>query len=102
MKTKEREKVIKVGRKRTNAANKKREENCRFYLVNPKEGTDANEIAKKLLNFNGVKEVYITEGAHGFVVKADDAEGVSANFSSFLKNIDNKFDIAVSCFKYMK
>lgn len=43
---------------------------CRFYMLNPKAGSDAKAIARGLIDFREVEEVYVTEGSHGFVVKA--------------------------------
>ena len=41
-----------------------------FYFIEPESGSDANETAMKLMQVNGVREVHITEGAYGFIVKA--------------------------------
>ncbi len=42
---------------------------CRFYLINPRSGSNASGTAEKLLKINGVDEVLVTEGGCGFMVK---------------------------------
>ena len=41
-----------------------------FFLVRAREGHDARNFAKELLDINGVKEVILTAGDFGFVVRA--------------------------------
>jgi hypothetical protein len=42
----------------------------RLYIVNPRSGSSASRTAEKLIKIDGVKEVLVTEGSCGFVVKA--------------------------------
>jgi DNA-binding Lrp family transcriptional regulator len=41
-----------------------------LYLMNPKSGSAACEIAEKLMKISAVEEVLVTEGDYGFMVKA--------------------------------
>ena len=43
---------------------------CRFYLINPERNASVNSTVKKLIGISEVDEVYVTEGPHGFIVKA--------------------------------
>ena len=45
--------------------------NFDYFFVKPSRGRDVHESAKRLMEIKGVKEVAITEGDCGFVVKAD-------------------------------
>ena len=43
---------------------------CSFFFVKPKGSPDARIVAKRLASIRHVKEVHITEGEYGFVVKS--------------------------------
>ena len=43
---------------------------CRFYLINPERNASVNSTVRKLIGIDEVDEVYVTEGPHGFIVKA--------------------------------
>ncbi len=41
-----------------------------FYIIEPRENFNADRFAKRLMAFKRVREVYVTEGDCGFIVKA--------------------------------
>ena len=43
-----------------------------YFFVKPGRNVDAHKAAEKLMTIEKVKEVSITEGRYGFVVKADE------------------------------
>jgi hypothetical protein len=75
-----------------------------LYFVKPKENADAGGIAEKLMALKSVKEVLMTEGDCGFVVKAKFIDGKEpvevANYIS--KNISSRYGKAVSHYEYKK
>ncbi len=75
-----------------------------LYFVRPKENADAGGIAEKLMMFESVKEVLLTEGDCGFVVKARFTDGKEpldvADYIS--KNISSRYGKAVSHYEYRK
>ncbi len=42
-----------------------------YFFVRPAERKDVHRAARKLMDIEKVKEVAITEGLYGFVIKAD-------------------------------
>ncbi|MGC8652240.1 MAG: hypothetical protein ACP5UH_03250 [Candidatus Micrarchaeia archaeon] len=42
----------------------------KFFLIQPRADANAKELAQKLMAFDEVAEVYVTEGVAGFMVKA--------------------------------
>lgn len=75
-----------------------------LYFVRPKENADAGGTAEKLMMFESVKEVLLTEGDCGFVVKARFTDGKEpldvADYIS--KNISSRYGKAVSHYEYRK
>ncbi len=51
-----------------------------YFFVKPSRKGDVHKAARKLIGIKGIREVAITEGDYGFVVKAD-----------FLYERDNNF-----------
>ena len=41
-----------------------------FYLIEPRDNLNSDAFARKLIGSRRVREVYVTEGACGFIVKA--------------------------------
>ena len=76
----------------------------RFYMLDPREGSDISSIAGRLMAFKEVEEVYVTEGDHGFIVKARlGAKGLSKGIHSYIsKAVDRRFGQATSCLLYKK
>lgn len=46
---------------------------CDYFFVKPTKNSDVHVSAKRLMRIDGVMEVSITEGAYGFIVKAEQA-----------------------------
>jgi len=42
-----------------------------YFFVKPSGNEDVQKAAKKLMGIKGIREVAVTEGDYGFVVKAD-------------------------------
>ncbi len=41
----------------------------RFYLIEPRPNANADELAEKLISLKPVEEVFLSDGAYGFIVK---------------------------------
>jgi DNA-binding Lrp family transcriptional regulator len=76
----------------------------RFYMLNPKENCDIKAMADRLISFKEVEEVYITEGAHGFIVKARLEEGKEPKdiCDYMARAIDSRFCQATAHLSYRK
>lgn len=77
---------------------------CRFYLINPGRNSSVTSTVRKLIDINEVKEVYVTEGPHGFLVKA--APSNTINSRKITTNIARQFggqvNVITSYAKYRK
>ncbi len=76
----------------------------KFYLVNPKASTDPETVAEKLIGFEDVEEVDVTDGDYGFIVKTrfkDGREPADA-YSCMHSRIDSKYGMIASCDKYKR
>jgi hypothetical protein len=75
-----------------------------FYLIEPRDNSDADRFARKLIASKHVKEVYVTEGACGFIVKAKVMGNERSNPipTSFLGNQCRKVVLAISSYSYRK
>ncbi|EQD65943.1 hypothetical protein B2A_01369 [mine drainage metagenome] len=76
----------------------------KFYLVNPKANADPDTVAEKLISFDDVEEVYVTDGDYGFIVKTRFRNGNEPKdvYGYIHKKIDNKFGEITSYYKYRK
>lgn len=54
---------------------RKRSVSYDYFFIRPAERKDAHRAARKLMGIEKVKEVAITEGRYGFVIKADLTHG---------------------------
>ena len=45
----------------------------RYFFVKPRQNSDANKIAEMLMRIENVRDVSVTEGEYGFVVRASGA-----------------------------
>ena len=54
---------------RVNTANNRK---FNMFFLKPKRSLDAFDIARRLSSKRGIKEVLVTEGSYGFVVKANE------------------------------
>ncbi len=76
----------------------------KFYLLKPKQNQDTEQLAKEIIDLDRVKEVCVTGGDGGFMVKAkfydldepDDLEKYLA------KNVDPKYGAVVSHYRLKK
>ena len=77
---------------------------CRFYLVNPKENASIDSLAERLIGFKEVEEVYVTDGAHGFLVKTRFSEGKEPkDLGDYLKRrVDKSYGEMNAYFTYKK
>lgn len=76
----------------------------KFYMLNPKENSDIDALAEGLIAFKEVEEVYVTDGAHGFLVKTRFSEGKEPkNVCDYItRKIDSKFGQVTAYFSYKK
>jgi hypothetical protein len=75
-----------------------------FYLIEPRDNSDADRFARKLIASKHVKEVYVTEGAYGFIVKArvgKDENGGPIP-AGLLGNPCRRVGLAISRYSYVK
>lgn len=75
---------------------------CRFYLINPERNASVNSTVKQLIGIGGVEEVYVTEGPHGFIVKAKPAANSKRMTNSIAKKLGGQIDVMTSYAKYRK
>ena len=76
----------------------------KFYLVNPKDNADPDTVAEKLISFDDVEEVYVTDGDYGFIVKTRFRDGKEPDdvYGYIHRKIDSKFGEITSYYKYRK
>ena len=76
----------------------------KFYLVNPKDNADPDTVAEKLISFDDVEEVYVTDGDYGFIVKTRFRDGKEPkNVFGYIHNkIDAKYGEITTYYKYRK
>ena len=76
----------------------------KFYLIPPKEDTDAGRFAERLLSLGPVEEVYITDGDVGYIVKARLSEdGEPKDVTRYIKrNVAHRYGKIVSYYQYKK
>ena len=77
---------------------------CRFYLINPERDASVNSTVKKLMGIGEVDEVYVTEGPHGFLVKASPSSAVSSRriTSSISRQFSGQVGVITSYARYRK
>lgn len=62
-----------VGWNRSGNGNvRRRSQGFHYFFVKPGRNRDAHAVARRLISIGKVREVTITEGEYGFVVKADE------------------------------
>jgi hypothetical protein len=68
-----------------------------YFFVKPLLGGDAHASARKLAQIRGVREVSLTEGEYGFIVKTDisDDEGSNTVYDSIRSVVGGKLRRAV-------
>ncbi len=49
--------------------------NCKYFLVKPAGRKNVHETARKLIGLERIREIAITEGDYGFMIKAAPLEG---------------------------
>jgi hypothetical protein len=76
----------------------------KFYLINPRENISIDALAEKLISFSEVEEVYVTDGAHGFLVKTRFTQGKEPrDLNQFIKKrVDNRYGEMNAYFSYRK
>lgn len=75
----------------------------RFYFLNPRGNQDISKIADALMAFEEVEEVHVTEGDHGFVVKAKLNDGKESAVSGYMSRIGAcRFKQATAYASYVK
>ncbi|MDE1873507.1 MAG: hypothetical protein KGI04_00080 [Candidatus Micrarchaeota archaeon] len=93
-----------MGGKKTKGARTDRGKRYAFYFIEPKKNLNSDAFARKLMGNRRVHEVYITEGACGFVVKAGvkDGERESPIPSNMLAAPCRKVGLAISRYAYRR
>lgn len=83
---------------------KNRSYNCDYFFVKPAAKKDVYKTAKKLIGIDRVREVVVTEGDFGFVVKADpsDNEGNDPLHTEIMKIVGGSSNKAVCLCQYSK
>ncbi len=76
----------------------------KFYLFKPKQNQNTEQLARKIIDLDKVKEVYVTGGDCGFMVKAKFyAHDAPDDLEKYLaKNIDPKYGAVVSYYRLKK
>ncbi len=76
----------------------------RFYFISPKKNLDSAAFVEKMLSLKPVREVFLTGGDYGYIVKAKfcrEDEPKDA-VDCFAKRIDKRFGKVVSYYQYKK
>jgi hypothetical protein len=75
-----------------------------FYLIEPSENANADNMAEKLITLKDVIEVNVTDGDYGFIVKAklpkDNKHDAAYNYLS--KRLGSNFGRVTSYYQYTK
>jgi|GEM_PF-3494952 hypothetical protein len=76
---------------------------CRFYLIEPKENSNADLFAERLMAIREVEEVFVTEGDYGFVVKTKSVgKEPDGAFNYLSKRFGGSFGKVTSYYRYRK
>ena len=82
---------------------KRQNDGCRFFFVQPRNNNDVGVTARRLIEMEHIKEVHVTTGDFGFVVRADvDEVSAEAIQRKIMKLTDGKMSSVASCMKYIK
>ena len=74
-----------------------------FFFVQPRNNNDVGVTARRLIEMEHIKEVHVTTGDFGFVVRADvDEVSAEAIQRKIMKLTDGKMSSVASCMKYIK
>ncbi len=89
---------------KTRLGNQKRGVFHRFYLIEPKEDVNLDEVADSLISLKPVEEVLIADGNYGLVVKVRFQTGREpTNVADFIsRHIGSKFGTFDSYYQYRK
>ncbi len=76
----------------------------RFYLLTPREDTDAGQFAKELLSLKPVEEVFLTDGDFGYIVKTRFSKDKEPkDVTKYIENhVDRKYGKVISYYQYKK
>ena len=76
----------------------------KFFLIKPKVNANSKELAKTLMAFDEVAEVYVTEGMAGFMVKAKFfSSDIPNNVERYIKGkLGERYGVLVSPLQYSK
>ncbi|MCL4373851.1 MAG: Lrp/AsnC ligand binding domain-containing protein [Candidatus Marsarchaeota archaeon] len=82
----------------------KKSDYYKFFLIKPKVNANANEVARELIAFSEVAEVYVTEGQAGFMVKAKFFDDNSpSDIEQYIKDkLGAKYGMLISPMQYAK
>jgi hypothetical protein len=75
---------------------------CEFYMVNPPSGAPINSTVRQLMKLESVREVHVTEGDYGFIIKAMAGRASRGSVQSLLYKLDKNPSKAVSYGHYKK
>ena len=71
--------------------------------MQPRNNNDVGVTARRLIEMEHIKEVHVTTGDFGFVVRADvDEVSAEAIQRKIMKLTDGKASSVASCMKYIK
>ena len=74
-----------------------------FYFLRPAHNKDIMDIARKILDVNGVNEVHVTEGKYGLVVRASPDSGKERSPGAYIKrNFKERYVMLMSHYSYRK
>ena len=76
----------------------------RFYLIEPRQNVNASELAGKLIGLKTVEEVFLSDGAYGFIVKVRLLKGRAADevVKYIRKRVAARFGTANTHYRYSK
>lgn len=93
-----------VQRNGNNAPIKRSGNTYKFYLVEPPENGNADNLAAKLINIRNVEQVLVTDGDYGFIVKTRFFENLKDDhaYNYLSKKLGGNFGKITSYYQYTK
>jgi hypothetical protein len=61
-----------------------------YFFIRPSRNGDAHTSARRLMSIKGIKEVSVTEGEYGFVVKAEISDAIHKEIIGIVGGTLNK------------
>jgi len=74
----------------------------KFFFLKPLPNLNADALSSKLLDIDGIEEVYVTEGDYGFLVKAKSNSDSTNLGKRITESMRSKYGYAMSYYSFKK